>query len=620
MLTENADGPESCDVDDVLQSLDDMDSNSDTGSVIRHDTSNTSDIITHKHSGSESGSVASSTHIQQTSEHSLSPRDEVVAEQSNLDNEVAEINLTMPVVPPPPEFQNDSGPCARDSPVVSQLKLDLSSLEMEESSPVQDAGTKEEDSEEEYIETTEEVIVNFAPQSGYTFGGAYRIPDLESRKEYTHVHHSPRSQYTEPKLSYSSFDAGLSSNREKSKVNNNTPREKEEFVLSLDDLQNISYTAGSRKPNKQPHSVVEQNKNDSHQVVDERAYSSSEATVQSEPLYSDVIVTEQISLHEDMRQRCPDLSFPSHSEGEVDSLLEEKSISQIALPAIRTNVTSTPNDLSDSDSESDKYTSTTSVVLGATSSPSSNTVNSGLTGGHELEMTSGETLDFGKTDMGMKFEDEDEDEDDDDIEKQQLAMQERYEMLQRQFNEWQQQLLENQKLLASKQIVPEKTQSLMLQQMQMQQQLMLQLQQSMQALDLQKQHSRSASSIKDNSPQMSASEMDYSLEPTATDSQSMNIFPTAATENMFYNVPQVEKRANVDASSSMRTGEGSVPTAPPVAPILPKQGQFGLKPVQKERPRPDPKRFERQLDPREELMIAVRHFGGRNGLKMVRIA
>ncbi|KAK7499370.1 hypothetical protein BaRGS_00009345, partial [Batillaria attramentaria] len=145
------------------------------------------------------------------------------------------------------------------------------------------------------------------------------------------------------------------------------------------------------------------------------------------------------------------------------------------------------------------------------------------------------------------------------------GLQQQYEQLQQQFVIWQKQLQQNQALLATQEEAgadgesSNTLQALQLQ-MQMQQQMMQQLQLSMQALTLQ----------------------------------------------------QKQQLAQQDPAPAP-----PAPAAPPAAPAPPQAPKVIKSEAVKSKQRPPSKRFEPQLDPREELMIAIRSFGGRAGLNTV---
>ncbi|ESP02259.1 hypothetical protein LOTGIDRAFT_172258 [Lottia gigantea] len=132
-----------------------------------------------------------------------------------------------------------------------------------------------------------------------------------------------------------------------------------------------------------------------------------------------------------------------------------------------------------------------------------------------------------------------------------------YEQLEEQLKQWQEQLKVNENILASQQFSAENQslQAQMQSQIEMQKQMMEQLQKSMSALT-----------------------------------------------------------KDIPANKHAPTPPPAPTPIPPPAP----QPAFQLKKVSATN-RPPPKRFEPQLDPREELMIAIRSFGGRNSLEKVAV-
>ncbi|XP_046569841.1 LOW QUALITY PROTEIN: uncharacterized protein LOC124278149 [Haliotis rubra] len=460
-------------------------------------------------------------------------------------------------------------------------------LQLSSGDPEEEEEMQEEEEEEEYRESTEEIIVTMAPSSSFTFAGAYKIPDLETPKEHSSLPDSPRFCVAEPSLSYSTSKSDQNSTNFSDPKPQNVvkpAREKEEFVLTREDLAKIKYVEDNKwrsepyvETARRPTSISSLTQVYQDEPEPAVSYAS------FEPSYSKPeSIQGSRSEEENVKTRCSELSFRPNSEGEIDNVLEEKSISLIALPAMRTSV------LKKSDEE---YLTTLKQESYQSSVP--------------------ETMSASDREMRSKFFDDDDDDDDNDdetdnivqsrkvfisegsedkgsaeeeneeITKQQAALQTQYEILQQQFTMWQQQLKQNQDLLASQHIDPE-VQSMqeiqiqqMQQQMQIQQQMMSQLERSMEALALQK---------KPKSGQPS----------------------TAASAS-----------ASVVEASPECSGEGigrlSIPTPPPPPPVT--VVKKTVKRVNKEE---DP-RFQRKLDPREELMIAIRSFGGRSKLATVSI-
>ncbi|XP_076437521.1 uncharacterized protein LOC143276742 isoform X3 [Babylonia areolata] len=160
-------------------------------------------------------------------------------------------------------------------------------------------------------------------------------------------------------------------------------------------------------------------------------------------------------------------------------------------------------------------------------------------------------------------------------------LQQQYSALQRQMAEWQQQLQHNQTLLATQGggssgggAAPDDTLRTLQMQMQMQQQMMEQLQKSMQALTLQQQQ------------QKEQQQQGSSGSPRLVSSQT----------------PQV-----------------TVTPPPPPPPPAPAPSRSVARPTtgKKVMTQPVTSRLQSQLDPREELMIAIRSVGGIAGLKTV---
>ncbi|XP_071108879.1 cordon-bleu protein-like 1 isoform X5 [Haliotis cracherodii] len=583
-LTEKADS-ESNMSDTTSISLPDTESNSETGSVIRHDQDGRPFHAKMDSYSSDSGSVqkydsedrshgGSATDASSyddvpvtNAQQSHARRDSLEIHRENIvaDNEVSEIDVPMEMVPPPIEFRNDpQEEGAREE-------------EMEEE--------EEEEEEEEYRESTEEIIITIAPSSGFTFAGANKIPDLETPKEHSSLPDSPRFCVAESSLSYSKIETDPNStnfSEPKLQTDVKPPRVKEEFVLTREDLSKIKYVEESKwrsEPYVQPARRPTSLSSLTQVYRDEPEPAVSYASFQ--PSYSKPESIQGSRSEEDnVKTRCSELSFRPDSEGEIDNVLEEKSISMIALPAMRTSVLKKSDEEYLTTLKQESYQS----LVQDTMSSGDREMRSKFFDDEEEDAETEILEQSGKVYISERSEDKGTvEEENKEITKQQAALQSQYAILQQQFSMWQQQLKQNQDLLANQHIDPE-VQSMqeiqiqqMQQQMQIQQQMMSQLEKSMEALALQKKPK---------------SEL-----PSAVASES----------------------ASVVVASSERSGQGagrsSVPTPPPPPPVTVVKKTANSGRVNKK----DDPRFQRKLDPREELMIAIRSFGGRGKLSTVPI-
>ncbi|XP_046336754.2 protein piccolo-like isoform X3 [Haliotis rufescens] len=582
-LTEKADS-ESNMSDTTSISLPDTESNSETGSVIRHDQDGRPFHAKMDSYSSDSGSVqkydsedrshgGSATDASSyddvpvtNAQQSRSRRDSLEIHRENIvaDNEVSEIDVPMEMVPPPIEFRNDP---------------------QEEGAREEEMQEEEEEEEEEYRESTEEIIITIAPSSGFTFAGANKIPDLETPKEHSSLPDSPRFCVAEPSLSYSRMETDPNStnfSEPKPQTDVKPPRVKEEFVLTREDLSKIKYVEESKwrsEPYVQPARRPTSLSSLTQVYRDEQEPAVSYASFQ--PSYSKPESIQGSRSEEDnVKTRCSELSFRPDSEGEIDNVLEEKSISMIALPAMRTSVLKKSDEEYLTTLKQESYQS----LVQDTMSSGDREMRSKFFDDDEEDAETEILEQLGKVYISERSEDKGTvEEENKEITKQQAALQSQYAILQQQFSMWQQQLKQNQDLLANQHIDPE-VQSMqeiqiqqMQQQMQIQQQMMSQLEKSMEVLALQKKPK--------------------SEQPSAVASES----------------------ASVVVASSERSGQGagrsSVPTPPPPPPVTVVKKTANSGRVNKK----DDPRFQRKLDPREELMIAIRSFGGRGKLSTVPI-
>jgi hypothetical protein len=183
--------------------------------------------------------------------------------------------------------------------------------------------------------------------------------------------------------------------------------------------------------------------------------------------------------------RCSEISFTPKSEQEQEHVLEEKSISMIALPAMRVQ-RSSDSDRTERDNASTTYSSKAQIVMQTPKGRPTVRSSPRELSPRESALREPVTMNGGVYGNGNGNGSDSDSSATTATEQQQGAMGPQYEQLQQQLSLWQQQLLTNQKLLASQSenLSSSDEQSLQLQQLQLQiqlqQQMMSQLQQSMQ--------------------------------------------------------------------------------------------------------------------------------------------
>lgn len=414
-------------------------------------------------------------------------------------------------------------------------------------------------SEESFIQ--EEVVEYLPAQPGVLeIGSPRKIPDLDSPKEHRSLALPPHSVLMEDSVDEPEQEEEVAKDYENNQVigqfksEEAKEPEKEEFVISLDELSNVDFSA--MKPGEQPKPKRESDIPKVNYRIEFRSSRDSDRDY-IEPVQRNDVHQEPVFYDDDdetdyvdggVKNKCSELSFTPNSEGEAEHLLEEKSISMIALPAERTPVKKTL-------SYEDNPQADTSVNINYSPADSS---------GMSSEKSSPRRED--------SFDSPN-------------VMQTQYQQLQDQFAVWQNQLVQNQKLLANSsgsdaQSGADDQSNLQLQQLQlqiqMQQQMLLQLQQSMQTLALQ-------STLVPQQPVTPQVPQTLPAEPVPK----LTSTPAAPPP------PAVPEPPIAPA-----------PPAPQVAASKPKPSKADAKYT-----KPKQKRFERQLDPREQLMLDIRNFG-----------
>ncbi|XP_069110876.1 protein cordon-bleu-like isoform X3 [Argopecten irradians] len=347
----------------------------------------------------------------------------------------------------------------------------------------------------------------------------------------------------------------------------------EALVFTLDDLQNVNFSGARRRQmNYVPQQSEERVKpasvlvskevikvdEDEEEVVVRRVY-----TEDNDGFSNPVIDIQNLELEDrgeiSVKDRCTELSFSPSAEGEQEHVLEEKSISMINLPAKR-QATQDEEIITPS---KDQKSSSARALFKETSEERPQHKVSVNDSGLDLDMNGSEVTEEEAAADAQQLE--------------------------TQLTQWQQQLQQNQVLLSSTENLAADDNAAQLQaqlqaQLKAQQEMMLQMQQSMQLLAMQQQ--------KRDSP-----------------------------------VPVVKVEPEPQKQVVAPTFIPVAPPAPPPAPSLPQNGSVktgskvtnDTKTVSSVKPKGKGRRIIEppKLDPREELMIAIRNSNGMQSLKQV---
>lgn len=463
-----------------------------------------------------------------------------------------------------------------------------------DSVPADFMNDKAEESDESFV--MEETVEYYPIQPGtLDLGSPRKIPDLDSPKEHkgfslpVHELHAdiPLDEST-PKVS--SGVGKTAKYQGESEPVGEKPPEKEEFVLTFDELTNMDFSAtqpGEQKKVRSDTSEVPRvnyrvqfrSSADFDEEPQDIIQAESTAVVNQEPIFNDEL--ENSSYDNGAKTKCSELSFSPDNEGEDEDMLEEKSISMINLPAERTPVKNSQDD----GATTETFASSTNIVLSSSQLPSSQV--------NETSPRRSREESFDASNL----------------------MQTQYNQLQQQFTVWQNQLVQNQSLLATQgaaeyptnQMSGKDDQSnLQLQQLQlqiqMQQQMMLQLQQSMQALALQNTLTSQQYTFPQTVNQPLVAMTTMQTQQTPSPPPSTQIF-TKDNEKYRPSSP-VEESPRGQIKVLSLSEPPNAPAAPPIATSKPKASRADAK-----YSKPKQKRYERQLDPREQLMFDIKNFG-----------
>lgn len=485
-----------------------------------------------------------------------SPRENKKSAQR--DSEVSEITYSFTVDSVPPGFQETEEAKGQQNDVKGQ----------------------EEEEEEEYSETITEVIYPLSSSSDGP-GSPRRIPDLDSPKEHVKplvenpketVKAQPQvpSQETATKQAEVEKPKEVKQEKEKPKE---VKHEKEEFVLTFDDLQNVDFT-GPKK--KKPQSLnLKTDTKPPGEEVKRRSERKSPAVVTSPVLVleelrsrfrsdgdENVLLTPLKKSGSSIKDRCNELSFTPSSEGEQEHVMEEKSISLMALPIVKSSERLVPDNsvvekLDLSKDVTDGLSESKSVANNEINEDSVNNNEPSQNDSDSAPSSARDSLNNNSAPSSARGS----------VSSMDVGP---MEQMQQQIQVWQTQLEQNQNLLAS-QPVPTDENSIQLQnqlkaQIEIQKQMLAQMQKSMETLAAQ------ATSVSQDSPR-------NSMEPAE---------------------------------------QSAIPAPIPSPPMLP-QMRMKSDSMDKEKKakKRSSKKFEPKLDPREELMIQIRGFQGRGALKKV---
>lgn len=490
-----------------------------------------------------------------------SPRENKKSAQR--DQEVSEITYSFTVDSVPPGFQENE-----------EIKGQQNDVKGQEN--------EEEEEEEEYSETITEVIYPLSSSSD-GLGSPRPIPDLDSPKEHVKtlvekpketVKAQPQIPNQETATKQAEVEKPKEMKQEKEKPKE-VKHEKEEFVLTFDDLQNVDFTGPKRK---KPQSLnLKTDTKPPGEEVKRRSGRKSPAVVTSPVLVleelrsrfrsdgdENVLLTPLKKSGSSIKDRCNELSFTPSSEGEQEHVMEEKSISLMALPVVRSSDRLFPGN-----SVVEKLDLSKDVIDGLSESKSvaNNEINEDSENNNEPPQNDNDSAPSSARDSlnnnsapssargSVSSMDVDP-----------------MEQMQQQIQVWQTQLEQNQNLLASQPVSTDEN-SIQLQnqlkaQIEVQKQMLAQMQKSMETIAAQ------ATPVSQDSPR----------------------------------------------NSTEQTEKSAIPAPIPSPPMLP-QMRMKSDSMDKEKKakKRSSKKFEPKLDPREELMIQIRGFQGRGALKKVQL-
>ena len=482
-----------------------------------------------------------------TSSSETSPRD--VDVPAHGDQEVSEITYNFTLESVPPQFQE---------------------------------GEDKHESREHEEEFSETITENIYPFSASTPASVSKMALSSSEKEVEVINNTPLVKEQD----ISQVETTPKSQKMAEKVvEKPKTKEKESFVLTFDDLQNVDFSGPKKKKPQIREKSLDLKK--------------MESTPKREMVTSPVLVLDELkskftSVNEDenvlvtplretgnmsrVKDRCSELSFTPKSEGEVEHMLEEKSISMMHFPSMRTSPLPTrqsfdrPKEenkvevISELKAVNEKVISESKPVEEIVISEPNQVVEESVSvdNGPSIE---GDTSASDLPDALILQQDQ----------------------MQQQLLMWQKQLEQNQQLLANLNIDDSSVQlqEQIQKQIQIQQQMMAQMQQNMEAL---RQQSQRKSLTSEDSVKTTVDHSD-------------------------------KKQSEVIIAESVKPVNTVIPAAPPAPQMngkVPKDTIESPRANKSSKQKSKPSRkFEPKLDPREELMISIRNFGGRSALHKV---
>lgn len=569
------------------------------------------------------------TEIQNTSQFSKTESDYMQEhEQDMLETFNAIIESeTQNIMPEDKSDYTESTTFRESDNIVSEIMYNYP-VEVLESNEKEDTGFCEKRTE--YAEVSDEVI--YPLPSGA--GSPRRIPDLDTRKEPSVVYMSAFENTGDLSLGHEEDVLQYYPElvEEEEEVVEKEPevvvREKEEFILTLDDLTNVDFGV-PRKPKPVVALIAEEQVDEVHAAETQMYEYEENEFRQDEEYRPDTNFTPYKDSDEEgnngvndsvlgfkgsVKNRCTEISFLPRTESEMEHVLEEKSISMIALPAMRvkrSNELPTYTTYSSSAKFvlSDVSDKNNANYYNLSSSPNSNP--NDYIDGYSPSSQSSDKPQLIYEQNIVENGDNDIDFEQSQLDEQQETLRVQYEQLQSQMAQWQAQLEENQELLESQNMDPV-DREIQLQQIQMYRDMMYQLQQNIEALNIQQQQLKEQqSAISPDRPMVSRIE---NVEDSVT-SPSVPLMQEVV-QNAEAEIPVAPPPpSTLQPRYSEKVQRNASPTVMNNSLLFPKpykapQEKVKAKPMRK---------FEPKLDPREELMIAVRNYGGWSGLKRVKM-
>ena len=526
------------------------------------------------------------------SEMNDSPRDEK-EENKNIqvvdsNREVSEITYDFKIHSVPPEFQSEM-----EAPDEVQFEKG-----------VEEKVIAQEEEEEELITETVEIIYPFIEPLVEPKSETVRVENVPKESQNIVLKEKPvvkrdetiikenRTVDIKPVTKIKMEEKIIPPEPEK-------PKEKEEFVLTFDDLSNVDFSLMRKKKKivPKPKPAYQSTPEKNHFAINNDNVYITPCKEHNIQMDDGSILTEGGSIrgHKgEVKTKCSELSFSPNSEGEMENVLEEKSISMINLPAVRN---SRDNSVAmDDNSKDDNIVVSRTEIVFSMNSNSDDNYDQGL----NRKLSTNSNLEKSVNDSGVEAG-----YDDSSLVDHQEVLAAQHKQLQQQFSIWQTQLEENKKLLLTTHAIPaddtnSQFQQQLQSQIQLQQQMIQQMQQSMEALSSQQQQQQIISNIDNQSSHNTADQSETSIGNHIEHKMEQKV--EKQVENGVPPVPQAPALANGKIVINAKTGSSS--------------SNEQIKPKARSKSK---KYIEPKLDPREELMIAIKNFGGRTAMKKVSV-